>query len=186
MLIKDRIVELKRIKGSQLRPNPKNWRTHSKEQQDAIKGILAEVGFAGACLVRQLEDGSYMLIDGHARTEVSGEAELPCLVLDVTEQEADKILATYDPLGAMAGKDAEKLDELLKSFEMDNEAAQAMLDELNSNNEILQLNAEGNASGQDQIPEQYQILIQCSNEREQAKLLEELNAKGINCRSLIS
>jgi ParB-like chromosome segregation protein Spo0J len=130
MLIKDRIVELKRIKGSQLRPNPKNWRTHSKEQQDAIKGILAEVGFAGACLVRQLEDGSYMLIDGHARTEVSGEAELPCLVLDVTEQEADKILATYDPLGAMAGKDAEKLDELLKSFEMDNAAAQAMLDEL--------------------------------------------------------
>ncbi len=130
MLIKDRIVELKRIKGSQLRPNPKNWRTHSKEQQDAIKGILAEVGFAGACLVRQLEDGSYMLIDGHARTEVSGDAELPCLVLDVTEQEADKILATYDPLGAMAGKDAEKLDELLKSFDMDNAAAQAMLDEL--------------------------------------------------------
>jgi ParB-like chromosome segregation protein Spo0J len=130
MLIKDRIVELKRIKGSQLRPNPKNWRTHSKEQQNAIKGILAEVGFAGACLVRQLEDGSYMLIDGHARTEVSGDAELPCLVLDVTDEEADKILATYDPLGAMAGKDAEKLDELLKSFEMDNAAAQAMLDEL--------------------------------------------------------
>jgi hypothetical protein len=130
MLIKDRIVELKRIKGSQLRPNPKNWRTHSKEQQNAIKGILAEVGFAGACLVRQLEDGSYMLIDGHARTEVSGEAELPCLVLDVTDEEADKILATYDPLGAMAGKDAEKLDELLKSFDMDNAAAQAMLDEL--------------------------------------------------------
>ena len=37
MKFKDRIKELKRVKGSQLRPNPRNWRTHPKEQADAAE-----------------------------------------------------------------------------------------------------------------------------------------------------
>lgn len=102
--------------ASELHPNPLNWRTHPKEQLDAIRGILAEVGFAGAELARELPDGSLQLIDGHARAEVAGDAIVPVLVLDVTEDEAKKILATFDPVGAMAGKDAEKLAALISDL----------------------------------------------------------------------
>ena len=130
MLIRDRIKELRRVPASELAPHPKNWRTHPVEQLDALKGVLAEVGYAGAAIARELPDGTLMLIDGHARTEVSGDSLIPVLVLDVTEAEADKILATFDPLGAMAGADARKLEELLREVQTGNEAVAAMIDKL--------------------------------------------------------
>jgi len=106
MQIRNRIKELRHVPASDLRPNPKNWRTHPKAQQDALRGILAEVGMADACLARELEDGTLMLIDGHLRAETIGEEVVPVLILDVDEAEADKILATLDPLAAMAGADS--------------------------------------------------------------------------------
>jgi rubrerythrin len=52
---------------------------------------------------------------------------VPVLILDVTEAEADKILATLDPLAAMADSDAAKLDELLRTVDTGSEALQQML-----------------------------------------------------------
>lgn len=134
MKIRDRIVELRRVKASELHPNPKNWRTHPEQQLDAIRGVLAEVGFAGAELARQLPDGSLQLIDGHARAEVAGDAEVPVLILDVDEKEADLILSTYDPIGNMAGANVERLDDLLKGVMTNNEALQQALDDLATTN----------------------------------------------------
>ena len=99
MKIRDRIKELRRVPASELIPNPKNWRSHPKEQQDALRGILAEVGIAGAVLARELPSGELMLIDGHMRADTDPTAVWPVLVLDVTEAEADKLLATYEKLG---------------------------------------------------------------------------------------
>src|SRR5260221_3407006 len=67
MHIRDRIKELRRVPAAQLQPNPKNWRTHPKAQQDALKAILAEVGYADALLARETDTGRLMLIDGHLR-----------------------------------------------------------------------------------------------------------------------
>jgi len=116
MAIRDRIKELRRVPASELKANPKNWRTHPPEQLEAIRAALSDVGFAGAELARELEDGTLELIDGHARAEVSGDEPIPVLVLDVTEDEADTILATFDPIGAMATKNTEALSDLLKSL----------------------------------------------------------------------
>jgi hypothetical protein len=137
MKIRDRIKELRRVKASELRPNPKNWRTHPQAQIDALRGVLAEVGFAGAELARELPDGSLMLIDGHARAEIAGEQEVPVLILDVDEAEADKILATFDPLGAMADANAQALDELLRNVETGNQALADMLTELAEANGVV-------------------------------------------------
>ena len=90
------------MRAADLRPNPRNWRVHPPEQQDALRGVLAEVGYADALLARELPDGSLMLIDGHLRAETTPDAVVPVLVLDVDEAEADKILLTHDPLAAMA------------------------------------------------------------------------------------
>jgi ParB-like chromosome segregation protein Spo0J len=137
--IRDRIKELRRVPASELHPNPLNWRTHPKEQLDAIRGILAEVGFAGAELARELPDGSLQLIDGHARAEVAGDAIVPVLVLDVTEEEAKKILATFDPIGAMATADAVKLDAILREVETGSEALADMLTALAEENDLFKV-----------------------------------------------
>jgi DNA modification methylase len=150
MKIRDRIKELRRVPGSQLAPNPKNWRTHPASQLDALRGVLAEVGFAGAHLARELADGSLQLIDGHARAEIVGDAVVPVLVTDLTEQEADKILATFDPIGAMAGADKGKLADLMESVRFDSPALEAMLDSLKVDNGILADRAEVQ---EDEIPE---------------------------------
>src|SRR5215218_5721491 len=102
MQIRDRIKELRRVRAGDLRPNPRNWRLHPTEQQDALRGVLAEVGFAAALLARELPDGTLMLVDGHLRAETMPDAIVPVLVLDVDEQEADKILLTHDALAGMA------------------------------------------------------------------------------------
>lgn len=128
-MIKDRIKAFRRVPVSELKPNPKNWRTHPPEQADAMRGILAEVGFADAALARETPDG-LQLIDGHLRADIAPDAEMPVLVLDVTEEEADRILATHDPIAAMAGSDANALAELLDGMKFDNDATQSMLDDL--------------------------------------------------------
>lgn len=129
MKIRDRIKEFRRVKASEILPNPKNWRTHPKAQKEALQGLLAEIGFAGAVLARETPHG-LMLIDGHLRTETAVDAEIPVLILDVDEKEANKILATFDPISAMADSDAAALDALLRDVETSNEAVANMLDEL--------------------------------------------------------
>jgi hypothetical protein len=130
MQIRDRIKELRRVPASQLRPNPKNWRTHPQEQADALRGVLAEVGIADACIAREMPDGSLMLLDGHLRTETLGGELVPVLVLDVNEEEADKILATLDPLAAMADMNTAKLNDLINSLDITSEGMQSIIDTL--------------------------------------------------------
>ena len=127
MNIRNRVKELRHVPASDLRPNPKNWRTHPTAQRDALRGILAEVGMADAVLARELPDGSLMLIDGHLRAETLGDGDVPVLVLDVNEAEADKLLATLDPVAAMAGKDAEQLAALLGQLKEQDDNLAAMV-----------------------------------------------------------
>ncbi|HRR83147.1 MAG TPA: hypothetical protein P5118_23420, partial [Planctomycetota bacterium] len=62
--LRDRVVELVRLPASELLRNPRNWRQHPREQREAMEGIFAEVGVAGAALARRLADGRIELIDG--------------------------------------------------------------------------------------------------------------------------
>jgi DNA modification methylase len=130
MLIRDRIKEFRRVPAKQLRPSPKNWRTHPKAQRDALMGILSEIGYADALIARELPGGELELIDGHLRAEVTPEQEVPVLVLDVTAPEAEKLLATLDPLSAMAEADPAKLDELIRGMSFDNDALGELLENL--------------------------------------------------------
>lgn len=117
MKFKDRIVELRRVKASELRPHPENWRRHSDKQRAVLAAILEEVGFAGAVLTRLEDDGGLQIIDGHERKELAQDEEVPALVTDLTEEEARKILATFDSIGAMAETDHDALRGLVDSLE---------------------------------------------------------------------
>lgn len=130
MHVPDRIRELRRVRACELRPNPRNWKTHPQLQQDAMRGMLAEIGYADALLVRQLSDGSLELIDGHLRAEVTPEMEVPVLVLDLDEQEAAKLLALYDPLASLAESNNDVLAHLLEQVETENQSLQSILDQM--------------------------------------------------------
>ena len=128
MQIRDRIKELRRVKASDLLPNPKNWRTHPKAQQDGLRSILAKVGYADAVIARETPDG-LMLVDGHLRAETTPDSEVPVLVTDLTEAEADEVLATLDPLASMAEPDMEALKALIGGIDKDDENLNILLED---------------------------------------------------------
>jgi hypothetical protein len=126
MQIKDRIKELRRIPAKELTANPKNWRRHPQWQRDGMQAIFEQVGYAGALIAYESAEG-LMLIDGHLRQEMTPDEEVPVLILDVTEAEADILLASYDPLTAMASEDGQALTQLLDTIKADEPKVQALL-----------------------------------------------------------
>ncbi|MEQ8211955.1 MAG: hypothetical protein RH917_19310 [Lacipirellulaceae bacterium] len=184
-MYQDRIKELRRVPASSLRANPKNWRTHPTAQQNAMRGVLAEIGYAGALLVRELEEGTLELIDGHLRAETTPEAMVPVLVLDVNSEEAEKILLTHDPLAAMAGTDKEQLGELLGSTEFAEPGIEPMLAEIASETDSAAAAlAAAEQVPESTIPESYQVVVECEDELEQREVYESLKQEGRRCRVL--
>jgi hypothetical protein len=127
MTMKDRVKELRRVPASELRANPKNWRRHPPSQEAALRGVLEDIGFADAVIARETPDG-LELIDGHLRQEVMGDQSIPVLIVDVTEEEADKILLTHDPLAMMAHADQDQLLQLLRDTQFADKAVNDMLE----------------------------------------------------------
>src|SRR6516165_4107665 len=87
---------------AELAENPRNWRTHPDTQLAALADVIAEVGWAGACLYNERTN---RLIDGHLRRAIAqaqGCTKVPVLIGDWDEVTEAKILATLDPIGAMA------------------------------------------------------------------------------------
>ncbi len=183
MQIRDRIKDFRRVPARELRPHPRNWRTHPQTQQDALRGVLAEIGYADALLARELADGSLELVDGHLRAETTPEALVPVLVLDLDEAEALKVLATLDPLAAMAEPDAEMLAALLAEVETDNAAVRAMLDQLAEENGAGGEPA-GEPLGDVLVPEAFQVVVECRDETQQRDVFERLVGEGFKCRVL--
>ena len=111
--IRDRNKEIRQVRAGDLVPNPKNFREHDEYQAKALRSVLDGVGFVGAVLAREMEDGRLMLIDGHLRQSLDPEQIIPVQVVDVDEAEADRLLATIDPIAEMATVDGDALRSLL-------------------------------------------------------------------------
>jgi hypothetical protein len=93
--------------------------------------VLKEIGVAGALTAYRSErnGNALTLIDGHLRKGVAG-IEWPTLILDLSDAEADKLLTVYDPIGAMAEADAEKLKALLGTVKTEDAGLDGVLEEL--------------------------------------------------------
>ncbi len=88
---------------------------------------LSRSATRGPCLARETADG-LELVDGHLRVQQAEEgSELPVLVLDVSPQEADLLLATLDPIGGMAKTAGEALAELLAGLTISSDELAAEL-----------------------------------------------------------
>lgn len=185
MHIRDRIRELRRVKAAQLRPHPRNWRKHPQAQQDALRGVLAEIGYADALLARELPDGSLELIDGHLRAETTPDMDVPVLIVDLDDQEAAKLLTLHDPLAAMAQADETLLAELLSEVETENQAVQAVLDQMLAHpQETAAEEAPEKIPPEVAIPEAFQVVVECQDEAQQKELFERFSDEGLKCRLL--
>lgn len=126
---RNRIVGEGEEDPTQLLANPLNWRIHPTRQREAMRGALDEVGWVQRVIVNQRTGH---VIDGHLRIEeaISADTTVPVLYVDLTEDEERVVLATLDPLGAMAGQSDERLHALLQDVAVDSEALIKMIERL--------------------------------------------------------
>jgi hypothetical protein len=187
--IRDRIRELRRVKASELIANPLNWRRHPTRQREALRGLLREIGYAGALLARETPDG-LVLIDGHLRAELTPDVEVPVLVLDVDEHEANTLLATLDPVAAMAETDAIQLRSLMDQVSSGEAGVQALLAEMAEREGIV---AAGDPASV-QLPEppdgryreQYGVIVACESEEHQERVYNDLRSQGYECKVVVT
>lgn len=129
-----RVVGLESHWPSELRDHPFQWRDHPSDQKTFLSGALKEVGFAGVILIyypapdserweptddESDERGKPIKIDGHLRSSLVN-APLPCIVLDLTDAESDKLIAEYDPIGWLAASNTKMLTNLLTTIDVQN------------------------------------------------------------------
>ena len=174
---------MRRVPASELNANPKNWREHPPEQQRAMKGVLEEVGIAGALLARETPDG-LELIDGHLRTEMNDATEWPVLILDVDENEADVLLASVDPIGALAKTNEVGLQTLLGNLNVDSDNLQSLLDEL-SNNTLIHDPLQQTDGTEAPMDLEYLVVTQCESETQQVEAIKWLEQGGFPCKAQI-
>lgn len=128
--IKNRIVGSGEEALDQIMFNPRNWRIHPLNQQNALKGVLEEVGWVQQVIVNKRTGN---LVDGHLRCQLAareGNTTIPVVYVDLDEAEEDLILSTLDPIGAMAATDKQKLDEIFAGIQAENESVDNLMKEI--------------------------------------------------------
>lgn len=127
---RNRIVGTGEEAPDQLVANPANWRTHPGPQRAALRGSLGLVGWVQQVMVNQRTGH---VVDGHARLEEAlsrHEPTVPVLYVDLSPEEEALVLATLDPIGAMAETNRDALDALLADVRVDDAGLAGLLADL--------------------------------------------------------
>lgn len=190
MALRHRIVRHVRVRAGDLVPHEHNARRHPREQRQALQDLYQEVGFARSLLAQELPDGRLKLLDGHLRRKMHPDEIVEVEVLDVTDDEARKLLLSLDPLAALAEYDPDTLDELRSLTETDSESLHNLWQSLDADSEEARCAWEQPEESGPRPPaksrEQYLILIECVDEASQLSLLERFQKEGLSCRALLS
>lgn len=187
--IRHRIVRHVKVRAGDLVPHELNPRTHPEAQRRALLDLYAEVGFARSLLAYELPDGRLKLIDGHLRRRLDPDMVVEVEVLDVTEDEARKLLLSMDPLATLAGHDVEKLDELRRLAVSSSDALTNLWRSIGTSGDATEETMEKARRGPRPpaaSAAQYFVLVECEDEAAQLALLERFQREGLTCRALLS
>jgi hypothetical protein len=179
--IRNRIKAHRRVRAGDLVPHEWNFRGHPDAQKAALTAIYREVGFARSLLAYELPDGRLKLIDGHLRRDLDPDMLVDVEVLDVTEEEARKLLLTIDPLAGLAEMQAQLHDRLRDITPAEDAELQAFWQA-----EAQKLLAEEPPPKAKEPAEQFLILVTCRDEKEQVELLTRLLGEGLQCKALMA
>jgi hypothetical protein len=186
MKIRNRIVAHLTVRAGDLVPHPLQFRLHPDAQRDMLAASLKEVGFARSLLGYRLPDRRIRLIDGHLRRSIDPDMQVTVELLDITEDEARKLLLTIDPLAARAETDAEMAAELTRTTGTDQEALQALWDLLGPSPPVEDLLNQHQERLPPNAKAQFLILVTCTDETHQLELLDRFQQEGLTCKALLS
>lgn len=115
------------VDPEQLLAHPLNARRHPGAQRDALRESLGKAGWVDVVKVN-VRTGH--VLDGHARVEeaISAGSTVPVLYVDLDEQTERYVLATLDPISALATYDSEVMAELLQGQDIEAEALRLQLE----------------------------------------------------------
>lgn len=127
---RSRIVGSGEASPLEILSNPRNWREHPIEQEQALEGLLKQVGWVQQVIINRTTGH---LVDGHLRVALArrrNEARIPVIYVELTEAEESLVLATIDPIGGLATTDQAMLNALLEGVTAGDDGLQALLDQL--------------------------------------------------------
>lgn len=187
----NRMLQTGSVPAGQLLANPANFRVHPVEQQTVLATMLERIGFIQSVIVNKRSDPSWerdrgieTVIDGHLRVSLAlsrgEETEVPVVWVDLTREEEAAALATFDPIGAMAGTDREKLALLVAELPDDiRDLTDVLRVEAKSVRELVAFQAERASL------KQYVVVVECKNRQAQRRLLDRLIGEGLTCRAMV-
>ena len=178
--IRNRIKSHRRVRAGDLVPHEWNFRLHPQLQKAALQAIYQEVGFARSLLAYELPDGRLKLLDGHLRRDLDPDMEVDVEILDVTDDEARKLLLTIDPLAALAETQEQLHQRLLEQTPTDSDALALAWQSAAA--EVLEREPDRLVA----IPEQFLILVTCRDEKQQVELLGRFGAEGLECKAMVT
>lgn len=125
MDIKSRVIGLINIKASEIKANKKNYRRHPKGQIAILRKMIEKIGYIAPILVVK-ENDEYIIVDGHLRTGIAEDSEIPAVLLDLNPQEVEEALATLDPIAQMAKVDRDILEGIIKEVSLPSDLLEEM------------------------------------------------------------
>ncbi len=182
---RNRIKGHRRVRAADLVPHELNPRLHSEAQCAALAALYEEVGFARSLLAYELPDGRLKLIDGHLRQSMDPDMEVDVEILDVDDAEARALLLSIDPLARLADYDAGKLDALRAVTDADSDALANLWATISAAGAAVEETL-NRARRTAEPPEQFLVLVECTDESQQTALLQRFQAEGLKCRALLS
>src|SRR6185503_7929889 len=162
MSYRNRIIGHGEESPDQLAANPRNWRTHPHGQEQALEGVLREVGWVDTVLVNKRTG---FVCDGHLRVAhaiTKGEKSVPVTYVDLNEDEEALVLASLDPIASLAATDSVQLNELLSEIKTAEPALMRLLSDLSASSPNI---ANGNTT-LDLSPEERLLVFEGGSQRQ--------------------
>ena len=134
---KNKIVGHAEVPPDQLLAHPENWRIHPRYQQEALRGVINDIGFIKSVTVNKLTG---RVVDGHLRVTLALRDSIPTIpveYVELTEAEEAEALLTLDPIAALAGSDKQNLETLLAQVETGDAAVMELLSKMSQDAGVI-------------------------------------------------
>lgn len=120
---RERLLSVDKMAAASLLDHPLNPKIHGDNQKQPLEGLLSEVGKVDILKAYHSErnGGALTLWDGHCRRELRPDEVWNVGIYDLTDAEADLLLATFDPIGWQAEQSKQRLESLMETIRAKNQ-----------------------------------------------------------------